>query len=206
MRRATQTTATVLGLFAGAASVEHGIFEVLQGNVRPDGLMIASMGPPCQPEAVWNACEPALTILPNFLITGILAILIGAIVLVWVLAFLRRKGGGLVLIGLSVLMLLFGGGIFPPVIGILAGAVGSRINAPVDKPRRPVGRFLATLWPWPLAILSFWLVAQWVVGAVFNDFMVKYGLVTPILILGLLALTVAVAPARDRQRWMRHGR
>ena len=74
MKRASRIAATVLGLFAGGASVEHGIYEILQGNLRPEGLMISSMGPPCQPEAVWHNCEPALTILPNFLVTGILAV------------------------------------------------------------------------------------------------------------------------------------
>ena len=193
--------ATAFGVFAGAASIEHGIFEVLQGNVRPEGLMIASMGPPCQPEAVWNACEPAMTVLPSFLITGILAIVIGAAVVVWSAAFVRRKAGGLVLIGLSVLMLLFGGGIFPPLIGIIGGAVGTRINAPVrERPLRATGRFLARLWAWPLIVLSAWLVAQWVVGYAFNDFMVKYGLGGIVLILGLLALTPVSAAARDRQR------
>jgi len=34
----------------------------------PEGLLINSMGPPC---------EPAITILPSFLITGILAVVIG---------------------------------------------------------------------------------------------------------------------------------
>jgi hypothetical protein len=44
----------------------------------PQGRLINSMGPPCQPETVWHACEPAITILPSFLITGILAVVIGA--------------------------------------------------------------------------------------------------------------------------------
>jgi len=199
MRRATRVATTVLGLFAGGASIEHGIFEVLQGNVRPDGLMIASMGPPCQPEAVWNACEPAMTILPSFLITGILAILIGVAVLVWSVAFVQRKSGGLVLIGLSVLMLLFGGGLFPPLIGIIGGAVGTRINVPVkERPMRAAGRFFAGLWPWPLIVLSVWLLAQWVVGYAFNAFMLTYGLGSVLLILGLLALTPVSAAARDR--------
>jgi hypothetical protein len=130
MRHATKTIATLFGIVAGVAGLEHGIFEIMRGNTRPEGVMIASMGPPCNPEEVWNACEPAMTILPNFLITGILAVLIGTAVLVWSVSFITRRGGGLVLILLSVALLLFGGGLFPPLIGVLAAAAGTRINRP----------------------------------------------------------------------------
>ena len=88
----------MLGLTAGGAGIEHGIFEALQGNAIPEGLMIASMGPPCVPEQSWNACEPAMTILPNLWITGILAILFGLLVMVWSAFFVQQKHGGLVLI------------------------------------------------------------------------------------------------------------
>ena len=56
MRKATKTVATWFGILAGAAGLEHGYFEILQGNMRPTSLMFASMGPPCVPEKIWNAC------------------------------------------------------------------------------------------------------------------------------------------------------
>jgi hypothetical protein len=34
---------------------------------------------------------------------------------------------------LSIPLLLFGGGIFPPLIGIIAGALGTRINKPLNS-------------------------------------------------------------------------
>lgn len=54
MRRATRISASVLGLTAGLAGIEYGIFEVLQGNARSEGLMISSIGPPCVPELSWT--------------------------------------------------------------------------------------------------------------------------------------------------------
>ncbi|UCF96931.1 MAG: hypothetical protein JSV89_17405 [Spirochaetaceae bacterium] len=72
------------------------------------------MGLPCRPETVWHACEPAMTILPDLLITGILAVAIGAFLIFWSLAFVQRRRGGLVGFLSSILMLLFGGGMFPP--------------------------------------------------------------------------------------------
>jgi hypothetical protein len=109
MRRATRILAAALGVFAGFGGPEHGIFEIMQGNVPPEGIFIASMGPPCNPEEVWHACEPAMTIIPNFLVTGILAVIIGIATMVWAAFFVHRRRGGLVLILLSIALLLVGG-------------------------------------------------------------------------------------------------
>ena len=113
MRRATRTVATVFGVLAGAAGIEHGIFETMQGNARPDGLMFPSMGPPCVAEKIWNACEPAMSVIPSLLVSGILTIIISLAILAWVAGFMKTKNGGMVLILLSIALLLVGGGIFP---------------------------------------------------------------------------------------------
>ena len=206
MRKATRIVAASLGVAAGIAGLEHGYFEILQGNVQPSGLMIASMGPPCDPKVVWNACEPAMTIIPNFLLTGILSVIIGLLILIWSAAFVQRKNGGLILILLSVALLLFGGGIFPPLIGIIGGVAGTKINKPLNRQpgRRPDGlwRFLARLWPWPLVILMVWLLGQFVVGQVFNDFLKSNVFLSLLLIISLLPLSAFTAYARDVQTQM----
>src|SRR5574342_868342 len=131
MRKATKSVATWFGITAGVGGLEHGYFEILQGSTKPQGLMIASMGPPCVPEEIWNTCEPAMTVIPNFLITGILSVILGLLILVWSAGIVSRKNGGMVLLLLSVASLLFGGGIFPPLIGIVGGAAGVKINKTV---------------------------------------------------------------------------
>jgi hypothetical protein len=203
MRRATRISATVLGLTAGGAGIEHGCFEVLQGNVQPEGLMIPSMGPPCVPELSWNQCEPAMTVIPSFLITGILAIMFGIIVMAWSAFSVQKKHGGLVLVLLCIPLLLSGGGLFPPLIGIIAGALGTRI----DKPLNPQGsrlsggllRFLAVLWPWSLALYVLWVLGQWVIGYFFNDWLLANGYIIIVMVLGTLLLTVVTAYVHDLQ-------
>jgi hypothetical protein len=201
MRRATRISATVLGLTAGVAGIEHGIFEVLQGNTRPEGLMISSIGPPCVPELSWNQCEPAMTVIPSFLITGILAIVLGLIVAVWSAFFVQKKRGGLVLILLCVPLLLFGGGIFPPVIGTIAGALGTRIHKPLNPEGSRLSggllRSLALLWPWSLALYVVWVLGQWVIGHFFNDWLLANGYLIIVMVLGSLLLTVITTYARD---------
>ena len=170
MRKATKTVATWLGILAGIAGLEHGYFEILQGNTQPDGLMFPSWGANiCDPEKLWHACEPAMSILPNFLVTGILTVLLGLAVMIWSLWFIQRKHGGWGLILLSILHLLFGGGFFPPLIGLIGGAAGTQINRPLSGKQVSLTRFAARLWPWPLVLLITWLLAQFLVGYFFND-------------------------------------
>jgi hypothetical protein len=197
MRQATRIVAASLGVVAGIAGLEHGYFEILQGNARPEGLMILSMGPPCAPEATWNGCEPAMTILPNFLITGILAALLGLAMIVWSAGFVQRKHGGWVLLLLSAALLLCGGGLFPPLIGAVGGAAGTRIHRPLAGKPGEVTRRVAKLWPWPLVILMAWLLGQFLVGYLFNDFLKGIMGVGLLLILALLPLSVYTAYAHD---------
>lgn len=200
MRKATKTVATWFGIVAGIAGLEHGYFEMLQGSTRPANLAFPSMGLPCVPEEIWNACEPAMSVLPNFLITGILATLLGLAMMIWSTAFVQRKHGGLVLILLSIALLLFGGGFFPPLIGLVGGAAGTRINKPLVGKPGGVSCFTAKLWPWPLVIFLVWVLGQFPVGHFFNDFLksiMGFGLA---LILASLPTSVYTAYAYDLVR------
>jgi hypothetical protein len=95
--------------------------------------------------------EPGITIVPNLLATGILTLLAALAVLVWAALFVHRKHGGWILILLSVALLLVGGGVGPPLIGILAGVAGLGISAPYAWWRQHlpvrVQSVLAHLWP-----------------------------------------------------------
>ena len=200
MRKATRIIATSFGLFAGFGGLEHGYFETLQGNVRPGSILIASMGPPCVPDAVWHACEPAMTIVPNFLVTGVLAMVLGLLTMVWAAAYVHRPQGGAILALLSLGLLLFGGGIFPPLIGIIGGVAGARINTRLNKQPGPMWRTLAKLWPWTMVVFFVLLFGQFPIGYFNNDSM---PLVIPVLLLGLLVVSLLSGYGHDVQE---HGR
>ena len=206
MGNATRVTVSTFGALAGLMGIEHGIGETLQGNIAPDGTVIASW-----PESrLFDilAGEPAMTVVPNLLITGILAILLSLIFVVWATMFVQRKNSGLVLILLSVAMLLVGGGFGPPMLGIIVGVTATRINAPLTwHARLPVSlrRFLGKLWPWSFAAcISAWLLLF--PGSILLDYF--FGVSNPELViaiffftaLGLLVLTIFVGLARDSQR------
>jgi hypothetical protein len=200
VRKATRIIAAAFGMFAGIGGLEHGYFEILQGNVRPDGLMIASMGPPCVPEEVWHTCEPAMTVIPSFLVTGILAMVLGLVTIVWAVAFVQRPHGGTILALLSFGLLLFGGGIFPPVIGIIGGVVGTKINTPLRKQPGPVWRMLAKAWPWAIVLFFGWLFGQFVIGYFFNEFLMENLVLWAVLFLGLLVLSILAGYGHDVQK------
>jgi hypothetical protein len=145
-----------------------------------------------------------MTIIPSFLITGILAVIFGLIVMVWAAFFVQRKHGALALILLCIPLLLFGGGLFPPLIGVIAGALGTRINKPLDpKGSRLSGgllRFLALLWPWSLALFVIWVLGQWVIGHFFNDWLLANGYLIILMVLGSLLLTVVTTYTHDLQK------
>jgi hypothetical protein len=151
---AAKATASIFGILAGLGGLIHGIGEVLQGNVAPDGIWIYSWTQ--GPIATNMGGEPGITIVPNLLVTGILTIIVSLIAIIWAAAFVRRKNGGRILIFLSVIMLLVGGGVGPPIMGILAGVAGLGIETPLTWWRKHLSvnlrRFLGTLWPWIFGI------------------------------------------------------
>lgn len=155
---ATRVVASTFGVLVGLAGVEHGLFEVLQGNVSPSSIMIEAIGPA---QRFWEyGTERALTIVPNFLVTGILAIILGLLVTVWAGAFIDRKYGAWLLLLMSIMLWLVGGGFAPIFMSLLAAATATRINKPLKwwSAHLPVKLrgFLARLWLW--SIISFVVV------------------------------------------------
>jgi hypothetical protein len=115
--------ASALSIFAGLGGASHGPGEILQGNVVPSELMIQAW-----PSLTALGGEPAMTIIPSYLITGVLTIIFGVLLAVWAGKFIQHKSGGLILILLSIVMLLVGGGLVPPLFGIAAGVIAVLLN------------------------------------------------------------------------------
>lgn len=150
MRSATRVLISTFGAFVGLMGMEHGVGELLQGNVAPSMVYF-----PSWPDATFFrvlAGEPAMTLIPNLLITGILAIFFSLLYLVCAVGFVQKKHSGLVLMGLSIVMLAVGGGIFPPILGMLIGIAATWLQGSLTWFRlrlSPGSRSTLTkLWPW----------------------------------------------------------
>lgn len=206
MKSATKVMVATLGTLAGLAGVEHGVGEALQGNVAPAGLSIVAW-PGVEPFQVLGG-EPAMTVVPSLLVTGILAILVSLVYILWATALAERKHSGLIMIALSAVMLLFGAGFGSALLGLIVGVTATRIHVPLAWWRaRPAGarRFLARSWPWLYAAC----VASWlsllpgsvILACFFGVDVVSYAVVVFILsAFGFMTLAYLAGFARDSLR------
>lgn len=164
INRKTHLTASILGTVLGMAGIfNHGIFEIMQGNVSTPGLYIEAIG---EAQRFWlYGSEGALTLVPNFLFTGILTILIGLAVILWSVRFMGSPKGAPVFILLMVLMTLTGGGIGHIVFYVPVWLYARRIRKPlparIGARSQKTNRILSSLWPWMLGLTVIcWLIVM----------------------------------------------
>jgi hypothetical protein len=160
MKNATRMVISSMGVLMALSGFEHGLGEALQGNNPTGGMFIRSW--PDSDFLRVLAGEPALTLIPNLLISGIVTMAVSLAILVWVTLFIHQRRGALVLVGLSVVLLLVGGGFGPPLLGFVLSAGASQINAPFsdENGQAPGGvqNFLGRAWLWVWAVcLILWL-------------------------------------------------
>jgi hypothetical protein len=199
--RATRVVIAIFGVLAGLAAIEHGIGEISQGSIRPAALIIESW-PDAAAFAILSG-EPALTVLPNLLLSGVLTVIIALAFGIWSVAFVQRRGGGLVLILLSVVLLLVGGGFAPPLIGLILGVAALRMHSVPHRKPRPLLMPLARAWKWILAVgvggylaLVPGIVLLYYFAGVANDTLV-YSLI--LISFGALILSLVAARAADQR-------
>lgn len=160
MNKTTMTLFLTLGILAGIMGIEHGIGEVLEGYRPTNSVFILSW-----PDSAFfeiMAGEPAMTLIPNYLVTGLLAIFFsGAFLVLLVKPGLDRQAIT-ILFALLVLMLLTGGGFGPPILGIIAVLIVLKRNSPLKLWRKLPSKLhivLSRLWPWSFGLcLLGWLM------------------------------------------------
>lgn len=135
--------ALIFGILTGVGGILHGIFETLQGNKPTEGLVLPGIG--------------AVTLIPNYLLTGLAAIIMGLSIIVWTVGFIHTKKGPSIFLLLSIILFLVGGGVAQVLGFIIAWAVATQIHSPLSwwekiLPRRIRG-VLARLWL-PMLILG----------------------------------------------------
>lgn len=191
-----RTASLTLGLYAGVLGIAHGVFELRQGALRPAGLMINAIGAPCQPETVYHACWPALTLIPNIALSGLLAILFSALALIWLLIGAQHRRGALPLALLALAMLPVGAGFLPPFYMLLSAAVASFRGTTA----RRSAAWLAALWPWLFLPPVLWIATELLFGQALSAFLLRFGGVMLPLQTLLLLIALAAAIAREREQ------
>jgi hypothetical protein len=152
--RASRAAAATYGVIVGSAGIMHGIFEILQGNATPDGVLTAAIGPA---QRFWEyGTLHALALLPSYLWMGVASLILGAAVVIWSVRFVHTRFGAPVLLLLTVLLFLSGGGFAPIFVSLLGVLIASRIQKPLTGLRvlLPEGAlgFLGSLWSGSLVL------------------------------------------------------
>ena len=145
---ATRVIATTIGIIFGLSGFNHGIFEFLQGNTPTNGLIIQAIG---EAQRFWPlGTEEAFTIIPNFMISGLLAMIVGLTIVIWSIRFLPTKHGRTVFLGLFIFLFLVGGGIGQIAFFLPAWAFATRMDKPLTWWKKLLPRntwpFLSKLW------------------------------------------------------------
>jgi hypothetical protein len=145
---ATRVIATTIGVIFGISGFNHGFFEFLQGNTPADGIVIQAIG---EAQRFWvEGTEPAFTMIPNFLISGLLSMALGLTIVIWSLRFIQTRYGRTVYLALFILLFLVGGGIGQIIFFIPAWAFATQMNKPLTWWRKVLPQgiwpFLSNLW------------------------------------------------------------
>jgi len=154
---ATHVIATAIGVFFGLFSgINHGFFELLQGNKPSDDLVIDAIG---EAQRFWSlGGEPAFTLIPNFMLSGIASMVVGLAIVIWSIWYLPRKHGRTVFLGLFILSFLVGGGIGQIAFFVPAWAFATRMGKPLTWWRKVLPRnswpILSKLWTVTLALAA----------------------------------------------------
>jgi hypothetical protein len=158
VRNATRTIVSTLGVFIGIGGIDHGFLETLHGNIPTSGFMINALGEGNNWTLWKQGGEGAFTVIPNFLLTGIVSIIVSLLIIIWSIGFIHRKEGSQLFLLLGFLLFLVGGGVAQVLFIILAWAVSTRINKPLTWWRKILTKnirgTIAKLWLGSLIVFS----------------------------------------------------
>lgn len=116
----------ILGIALAITGIHHGVFEILQGNTPTNGMLIESIG---ESHRMWlHGNDPAFTLIPNFLVTGIVTVLVGILIIIWTVFYINRKYGLAGFLILFITLTLTGGGIGFIPFYILTWLYSKRMN------------------------------------------------------------------------------
>jgi len=126
-----------MGVLAGLTGMVHGLYETFQGNTPTGGYVIASFG--------------VFTIIHNYLLTGIAAMIVGLSLALWAIGFIHKKNGPIVFLILAILLFFVGGGVAIVFFTPFAWGASTRIDKPLAWWRKAlpenVRKLLARSWP-----------------------------------------------------------
>lgn len=152
---ASRYVAMWFGILTGVGHLDHGILETIQGGIPTNGPLINAI-PIGNSWSIWkDGGEAAFTLFPTMLSAGVASILVGLTVIFWSVAFLHRRSGPFIYLGLCVVSLLTGGGIGQIVFFTVIFAFSTRVGKPLSFWKRAIPHTARAKWARPWKVLAF---------------------------------------------------
>lgn len=147
--KATRIITSILGVTLAIAAFHHGFFEALQGNKETTGLLIQAIG---EEHRFWvHGTEEAITVIPNFLISGLLTMAISIFAAIWSIKYIDGKYGSAVFLLSFMTLTLVGGGLGHMVFFLPIWGYSTRIRKKLSFFNKlfstNTGRFVGKIWP-----------------------------------------------------------
>lgn len=202
------TAVTMSILLALAAMLNHGVFEIRQGFTSTNGFFIEAIS---EADRFWYyGSEAAFTIVHNFLLTGIIVVVISFLLIVFSIKYLAAPKRAGLLLAFFVLLSLFGGGIGHIVVFLPTWGFATCIHSPLRWYEKNIPKNvrmnLSRLWLFFLVTACFsWLVVMYLGVFGYIPGLSDPNITLNIVIVFLLATTVLLsiafmcAMARDLQ-------
>jgi hypothetical protein len=118
MNKKTRIFVVIHSILIAFTAAAHGWFEISLGSVPADDIL----------ERVG-----AFSLINNYFYTGIVNIVIAVLIVLWTIFFIHKKFGPYIFLLLSILSVLFGGGIGEILFIILAFIVSFKINSKLKR-------------------------------------------------------------------------
>ncbi len=139
----TRAIASTFGAIAGLSNLAYAAAEALERHARPTAGFFTLNG------------QPAITILPDMLLTGVIGLCLSLAFTLCALFFAKRWQGGLAMLLIACLQIPFGAGLVRLFQAIIYSLVGTRIGRPLKFwaaiLRQPSRSKLS--WFWPLSFI-----------------------------------------------------
>lgn len=187
-----KVSTVVLITYTAIIAFVHGVGEILQAGSKSNSYMIYALDV-SDPDKVWHAGLPAFSVIPDYLISGIITVLISIAIVIFANLLIESNYFKLLPL-IFILLFLFGGGFVPPFIGIITSSYYViRKKSSMNKQPSFSRKLIAKLWIYLISALILWLPSSWIIGWIFPAFMLQISSVTFIMFDIILPILILVA-------------
>jgi len=188
-----KVSTVVLITYTAIIGFIHGVGEILQAGSKSNSNLIYALDV-ADPDKVWHAGLPAFSVIPDFLISGIITVLISIAIVIFANLLIESNYFKFFPL-LFILLFLFGGGFVPPFIGIISSTyyvIKKKSNMNNKQPSF-LRKLIAKSWIYLISVLILWLPSSWIIGWIFPAFMLQISSATFIMLDIILPILILVA-------------